>query len=139
MNRVVLDTNVIVSALLVPSGTQASILLLALRGHVALYVSLAVLAEYEEVLRRPRLKLDPRYIDAALASIRKIAHLVEPTQALSLSTDESDNRFLECAETAEANYLVTGNTRHFPKEYQGVKVVTPRQLLNFLLPFTPSI
>jgi putative PIN family toxin of toxin-antitoxin system len=57
MTRVVLDTNVIVSALLVPSGTQASILLLALRGDIALYISPPVLAEYEEVLRRPRLKL----------------------------------------------------------------------------------
>ena len=56
MNRVVLDTNIIVSALLVPAGTQASVLLLALEGQIALYISHTVLAEYEEVLRRPRLK-----------------------------------------------------------------------------------
>jgi putative PIN family toxin of toxin-antitoxin system len=73
MNRVVLDTNVIVSAVLVPSGTQASVLLLALTGRIALYVSSSVLAEYEEVLRRPRLKLQPRQIDAAMAAIRAAA------------------------------------------------------------------
>jgi len=60
MMRVVLDTNVIVSALLVPSGTQAAVLLLALEGRVALYVSPAMLTEYAEVLRRPRFKFQPR-------------------------------------------------------------------------------
>jgi putative PIN family toxin of toxin-antitoxin system len=105
---VVLDTNVIVSALLVPVGTQASILLLALRRDIALSVSPSVLAEYQEVLYRPRLKLQPRHIEAALGAIRKVANLVEPTVALSISTHESDNRFLECAEAAEADYVVTG-------------------------------
>lgn len=57
MNRVVLDTNVVVSAMLVPSGTQASVLLLAFRGHVKLYISEPVFSEYNEVLRRPRFKL----------------------------------------------------------------------------------
>lgn len=132
MNRVVLDTNIIVSALLVPSGTQASVLLLALRGPNALYVSQPVLAEYDEVLRRPRLKLQPRQIDEALAAIRKVAKLVAPAQTLSVSADESDNRFLECAEAAEADYLVTGNTRHFPHIYKTTKIVTGRQFLDML-------
>ena len=53
MNRVVLDTNIIVSALLVPRGTQAAVLLLALQEQIALYISSPVIAEYEEVLNRP--------------------------------------------------------------------------------------
>jgi putative PIN family toxin of toxin-antitoxin system len=132
MNRVVLDTNIIVSALLVPSGTQASVLLLALREPNALYVSQSVLAEYNEVLSRPRLKLQPRQIDEALAAIRKVANLVAPTKTLSVSADKSDNRFLECAEAAEADYLVTGNTRHFPHIHKTTKIVTGRQFLDML-------
>src|ERR1022692_2027510 len=132
MNRVVLDTHIIVSALLVPSGTQASVLLRALRGPNPLYVSQPVLAEYDEVLRRPRLKLQPRQIDEALAAIHKVAKLVAPAQTLSVSADESDNRFLECAEAAEADYLVTGNTRHFPHIYKTTKIVTGRQFLDML-------
>ena len=132
MNRVVLDTNVIVSALLVPSGTQGTILLLALRGYCALYVSPPVLAEYEEVLRRPRLKLQARQIDTALSAIRKVARLVETIQAIAVSPDESDNRFLECAEAAEADYLVTGNIKHFPQSHNRTKVVTGRQFLDVL-------
>jgi len=69
MIRVVLDTNVIVSAVLVPAGNQAAILLLALRGQIAIYVSEPLLAEYEDVLRRPRLKLTPHRIEAALSAI----------------------------------------------------------------------
>jgi predicted nucleic acid-binding protein len=63
-------------------------------GRIALYVSPSILAEYEEVLRRPRLKPQPRQIDAAMAAIRKVAHLVQPTQAVSASPHESGNRFL---------------------------------------------
>jgi uncharacterized protein len=132
MNRVVLDTNIIVSGLLVPAGTQAVILSLALRGDFALYVSPPILAEYEEVLRRPRLKLQPRNIDAALAAIRKIAHPVTPAQTLSVSTHESDNRFLECAEAVSADYLVTGNTRHFPQSHKKTKIVPGRRFLEIL-------
>jgi len=132
VNRVVLDTNVIVSALLVPNGTQAVILSLALRGYLALYVSPPLLAEYEEVLRRPRLKLQPLQIEAALAAIRNLALAVTPTQTLSVSAHESDNRFLECAEAAGADYLATGNTRHFPPSYKRTKIVTGRQFLDIL-------
>ena len=85
MNRVVLDTNIIVSALLVPAGTQAGVLLLALNGVVALYVSSPILQEYEEVLRRPRFRLPARKIDGTM----------DATRPVSLSPDEADNRFLE--------------------------------------------
>jgi putative PIN family toxin of toxin-antitoxin system len=130
MKRVVLDTNIIVSAMLVPAGTQAAVLLLALRGDVALYVSNAVLAEYEEVLRRRRFKLQPQEVDRVLASIRGVAHLIEPDRTLSISTHESDNRFLECAEAAEADYLVTGNARHFPDIHDRTNIVTGRRFLD---------
>jgi putative PIN family toxin of toxin-antitoxin system len=130
MSRVVLDTNVVVSALLAPAGTEATVLMLAFTGHVTLYVSTPVLAEYDEVLRRPRLKLEPRKIDAAMAAIRRVAHLVAPVGTLAVSPDESDNRFLECAEAAGADWLVTGNTRHFPRRHKGTLIVTGRQFLD---------
>jgi putative PIN family toxin of toxin-antitoxin system len=133
MIRVVLDTNVIVSALLVPSGTQASVLLLALGSdEIELYVSSPILSEYTKVLHRPRFKLQPSRINSALSEIRKIGHMVAPTQTLSVSSHESDNRFIECAQAAEADYFVTGNIRHFPQMYKTTKVVTGRQLLEVL-------
>ena len=77
-----------------------------------------VLAEYEDVLRRPRFKLQPHRIDTALQAIPKVGHLVEPVNTIAISTHEADNRFLECADAAAADYLVTGNTRHFPQAYK---------------------
>ena len=112
--------------------TQASVLLLALTSRIALYVSPPVLAEYEEVLRRPRLKLQPQQIATAMAAIRKVAHLVKPNHTVSVSPHESDNRFLECAEAAEADWLVTGNTRHFPESHVQTKTVTGRRFLDIL-------
>jgi putative PIN family toxin of toxin-antitoxin system len=132
MIRVVLDTNVVVSATLVPSGTQAIILLLALTGQIRIYVSEPVLTEYEEVLRRPRLKLATHRIEEALNAIRMIARPVRVRETLSISPDENDNRFLECAEAARADYLVTGNTKHFPVRHKTTTVVTGRQFLNML-------
>ena len=69
MIRVVIDTNVVVSANLIDKGPSAAILDLAANQRILMYVSPPVLAEYEEVLHRARLKLDPARITATLVSI----------------------------------------------------------------------
>jgi putative PIN family toxin of toxin-antitoxin system len=107
-------------------------LLLALRGYVTLCISPAVLDEYEEVLRRPRFKLSPERIDKTLAAIRRTAELVEPTNTLAISSHESDNRLLECAGAARADYLMTGNARHFPLFYKTTKILSGRQFLDIM-------
>ena len=132
MNRVVLDTNVIVSASLMPDGIQAAVLSLAFHGEIALYLSAPVLSEYEEVLCRPRFKLPPQEIEAVLRDICKAGHFVRPTRTLAISPHESDNRFIECAEAADADYLVTGNARHFPPTHGRTKIVTGRALLEIV-------
>ncbi|MGP0073800.1 MAG: putative toxin-antitoxin system toxin component, PIN family [Bryobacteraceae bacterium] len=132
MNRVILDTNC--HRFSVARAYRYASRHLVARSSRAIRALCfpPLLAEHEEVLRRPRLKLQPRHIDAALAAIRKVAHPVAPTQTLSISAHESDNRFLECAQAAGADYLVTGNTRHFPQTNKGTKVVTGRQFLDTL-------
>jgi predicted nucleic acid-binding protein len=62
------------------------------------------------------------------------ATLVRPAKRLAVSPDESDNRFYECAAAAEADYIVTGNARHFNKPYRTTKIVTVRHLLTLLAP-----
>jgi putative PIN family toxin of toxin-antitoxin system len=96
------------------------------------YLSEPVFDEYGDVLHRSRLKLDPRKISVFLQNIRTVARLVRPSGKLSVSSDESDNRLLECAEAAKANYLVTGNIGHFPAIYKMTKGVTGRQFLDIL-------
>jgi uncharacterized protein len=115
MIGVILDTNVLVSANLNSDGLEALVVSLALNRKVQLYVSEPILAEYERVLLYPRLKFSPQEVGRFMALVRRASVLVKPAHMVSESTDDADNRFLECAETAGADFLVTGNRRHFPK------------------------
>jgi len=134
MIRVVIDTNIVVSANLQDQGLPAAVLDLAIARKVQMFISPPVMAEYEDVLHRPRLKLSAARVDAALAVIRRSGKLIHPTLTITWSKDESDNRLLECAETALADYFVTGNIRHFPTEWKITKIVTARSFLADIVP-----
>jgi uncharacterized protein len=131
--RVVLDTNVIVSALLKPDGPPAQIVLLVLSGNLQLCVSGTIYAEYEEVLRRPRFQFTDRTITGILGAIRDNGFWVRPEERATACSDPDDNIFLECAQATAAHYLVTGNLRHFPVSWAETRIVTPRSLLDSLL------
>jgi uncharacterized protein len=133
MSRIVLDTNVIVSALLQPVGPPAQIFVLALGGPLQLYVSANLYAEYEEVISRPRFKRSEEIIASALRAIREKGFWVRPTTRLHLCADPDDNMFLECAQAARAEYLVAGNLKHFPPTWESTRIVTPRHLLDVVL------
>ena len=135
MTRVVLDTNVAVSALLNPRGLEALVLDLVFHGLLALCLTEPILAEYRAVLSRPKFRrLDRRTVTRTLADLRAVATLVQPTRAVTASPDAEDNRFLECAEAASADFLVTGNRRHFPERWLATEVVSARTLLDRLGP-----
>ncbi|MGA7415335.1 MAG: putative toxin-antitoxin system toxin component, PIN family [Bryobacteraceae bacterium] len=128
--RAVLDTNVVVSAVLTSGGAEAYTLDLAAVRKIQIFATTAILAEYEGVLRRPKFsRISPQLINGALDLIRHVAILVKPTEILAVSADESDNRFLECAEAADADYLVTGNKRHFPARWKRTAVIGARELV----------
>ena len=129
MIRVVLDTNVLVSANLSEEGLEALVVSLALNRKIQLHVSEPILQEYERVLRYPRLKFEAKEVARFLARLRRGSVLVMPTRTLSASPDEADNRFLECAEAARTDFLVTGNKKHFPKRWKSTEVVNTRELL----------
>ncbi len=132
MLKVVFDTNVIVSAALYEKSLPALLLSLGLEDKVRFFVSPALLNEYEAVLKRPRFKLGQRQITELMGKINRKALIVTPTKRLKiLEADEPDNRVLECATKAEADFIITGNKRHFPfKEFKGSKIVTPREFIN---------
>jgi len=132
MIRVVIDTNVVVSGVLGDGGLPGSILDLAANKKIQMIVSPAIMEEYEEVLRRPRLKFAPARISAILAVIRATSKMVKPSTKLAISRDESDNRFYECAEAGGAGFLITGNTKHFPVNYKNTRIVTPREFIDLI-------
>jgi len=130
MIRIVLDTNVVVSAMLRSGGLPEAVFNLAMNGEIQLYVSEPILAEYEDVLRRPRLAIDPDKVTVALARIRAAASLVQPVVPVTAAFDPDDNIFLECAEAAQAHCLVTGNSRHFPERWLATRILAPRQFMD---------
>ena len=109
MTRVVLDTNAVVSAPIQRLGPPARILPAALAKEFELCVSSDILAEYDEVLRRPKFKIEPQVINAFLKAAAATAALVTPTTRIQAARGPDDNKFLECAFEGEADYLVTGN------------------------------
>lgn len=131
---VVLDTNVVVSAHLSPRGLERFVLDLSLAGQIQLCSSRAILDEYARVLARPKFALPPNLTAASLALISRMSAVFEPRQRVIAAADPDDNKFLECAEAARAEYLVTGNKRHFPPAWKSTRVVNARELIAALIP-----
>jgi uncharacterized protein len=131
MIRVVLDTNILISALLSPQGQPAQVFLMTiLDPDTQLCVSGDIFAEYEEVIRRPRFHRSDSEIATVLRTIRDEGVWVKPTERVRVCSDPDDDIFLECAQVAAAHYLVTGNAKDFPAAWVGTQIVTARQFLD---------
>jgi putative PIN family toxin of toxin-antitoxin system len=127
----VIDTNVVVSGLLARTGNEALILLAIHHGLVRPCFSEEILKEYAGVLARPKFAFPADEIAALLAMFRGQGELIVPKTVTAVSVDPGDTKFLQCAETAQADYLVTGNRRHFPESSYGVtRVVNAGELLD---------
>ena len=132
--QAVYDTNVIVSAILKPGSVPASLVSLAMQGEVQLYLSPALLTEYTAVVKRPVFRFSLRSINRFLKELESAAVMVYPTMRETAALDEPDNRILECALEAKADYVITGNRRHFPfSQFKGIKILTPREFITFLI------
>ena len=114
MIRAVIDTNVLISGLLSPTGNEALIILAINQGLMHPCVTDEILEEYAEVLGRPKFAFGPDEIDALLAMMRGKGELIAPRGTAPALPDASDGKFLHCAVAAQAEYIVTGNKRHFP-------------------------
>jgi putative PIN family toxin of toxin-antitoxin system len=132
--RLVIDTNILVSAALKPDGLQRTVLALAMTRPARLYVTKAILAEYRKVLARPEFKIRIGLRQQLLQLIKNHAQVVNPAGVLHVAKDPDDDKFLECADSARADYLITGNQRHFPKFWKKTKVITSREFINIVAP-----
>jgi uncharacterized protein len=128
--KIVLDTNVIVSGLLNPEGSPGRVVDLFLAREVDLLVDDRILAEYRAVLVRPKFGFDPVDISDFLDLIEADATKISATPLKLVLKDEADRPFLEVAVAADADFLVTGNTRHFQiPSIRRSLVVTPAEFL----------
>ena len=125
--KIVLDTNVLVSGLLQPLGNPARVLTLVLAGAVQLCHDERILAEYAEVLARPRFKFDPKQVREVLNKLEADGLAVDAGEKSGLNLpDPDDEPFLEVALAAPADFLVTGNLSDYPPaKRQGCTVLSP--------------
>ena len=132
--RVVLDTNVLISSLFGQTTSFPYLLVyecILKNRSATICLSEALRNEYFKVIHYP--KFD-KYLTfkakglALLEVIDTITDNFQPTQKLAVIEDEPDNRILELAIAAKANFIITGNTNDFDfEEYEGIKIVSPKE------------
>jgi putative PIN family toxin of toxin-antitoxin system len=132
--RLVIDTNVVVSAALKPDGLQRTVFLLATAKPARWYASDPIMEEYSKVLARPELKIRKSLRLQVIQFIKNHTYSVTPSRLPQLTSDPDDNIFLECADAARADYLVTGNQRHFPRFWKKTKIIHSREFLDIVAP-----
>ena len=133
MTRVILDTNVFVSAVL---GKQVRPILDAwFAERFTLLVSKSILAEYLKVLSRPKFALGSEILEPVTAYLFRKAELVQPEEKLHIiQNDPSDNMFLEAAVAGHAEWIVSGDKTHLLAlhKFREIPIVSPRQFIDWL-------
>ena len=132
--RLVIDTNILVSSALKPDSLQRTTFLLAITKPARLYVCAPVLEEYSDVLSRPELGIRKGLRQQLLQLVNNHSHIVAPSRRLEVTSDPDDNIFVECADAARADYLITGNQKHFPPFWKGTKTITSREFVTLVAP-----
>lgn len=132
--RIVLDTNVLVSAMLTGGGAPDMTLQLVLQGAATLLADSRILAEYDEVTARTSFGFGETERRALLDTLRDIAEPVVSRPLRLALPDPEDRLFVEVAVAGGADAIVTGNTGHFALRHGRlpVTVLTPRQFVDRL-------
>jgi len=116
MTNIVLDTNIIVSAALSPTGYPAQIAaLISNTKKVQVFYSIAISNEYKKVLAYERLNIAPKTQTTMLATLKEFGILISPPISTMPIPDESDRTFYDTAK-ASGSILITGNLKHYPAE-----------------------
>jgi putative PIN family toxin of toxin-antitoxin system len=136
--RIVVDTNVLVSALLSKHSLPRRIFNLQQSGRFRIVISEAILSEYRRVLAYPDIQARHRFsqqgIEKYLSLLRNASVVVTPSEQVTVVKDDpDDNKFITCALAGNAEYLVSGDSDLLQiKTYQGIRILTPAAFLTFL-------
>jgi len=131
MQKIVIDTNVFVSALIQRGYSYHIVNELFIEGKIDLCVSDEILEEYYSVFKRKRFQKYSDFVNKAemlIADIEAKSTKFFPTSKLTIISDKDDNKFLELSSESKADFLITGNTNDFTiKRYRRTKIVTPKE------------
>jgi hypothetical protein len=138
MQKVILDTNIIVSALISNSIPTKILYELVLTQKVKTCLTDEIFAEYIEVLNREKFTKYTDFkskADVVLNKLREISTYYETNRKIEILSDTSDNKFLELAAISSADYLITGNILDFQiTEFEYTRILTPREYWNLFEP-----
>lgn len=134
MIRAVIDTNVLVSAMIRSSGNEALVLRAVDLRLVTPCVSLKILREYEEVLLPPKFGFAVHEVRSLLTLIRRHGDVFRAAAIPPTSPDPGDDEFIACALSSNAQFLVTGNKRHSRESWlRGTRLVNARELVQHIV------
>ena len=130
MQKIILDTNVIISSL-IQKNYPYLIVDHCIDGNAIICVSNPILQEYIEVLGRPKFAKFTDFktnADFLIVRLSEISETYEPIDKLKIIKDEPDNRLLELADISKADFIITGNTNDFTMQvYNKTRIVTPKE------------
>jgi putative PIN family toxin of toxin-antitoxin system len=132
--RAVFDTNIFISALAIPGGRAETALLKVAEGGAQLAISQAIIHEVLDVLAR-KFDRNPEELARVAVYLSEMAEVVTPRRRLKVLRDEPDNRILECAVTAKARVIVTGDQAMLALgEYRGIRILSLKDFLTGVFP-----
>ena len=127
--KVVLDTNVIVSALINPNGLPAKLLNLILNRTLILAYDDRILAEYQNVFERQKFNFDPKLIQVLLDFFVCEGMLIHAISSDINFNDNEDKKFYEVFKSGKIGFLITGNIKDFPEEWN---ILTPKEFMDLI-------
>jgi uncharacterized protein len=135
MKSVVVDTNVVVSAL-IAKGNPRRILDMILLRKLNVCLSDEIYDEYREVLRREKFKRYRGFEEGAREFLRIVQHLgsfVSPRRHFEICSDPDDDMFLDVAVERKVQFLITGNLQHFPTHsFRSIRIVSPSEFVSII-------
>jgi hypothetical protein len=133
--RLVIDTNILISALLAGPSLPAHLVVLWREGRFDLLTSAEQIDELMRVTRYPKIRerLAPSLAGRLINDVRDLAVMVRSLPAVTVSRDPHDNYLLAIASAGAADFLLTGDKRDLLslKSYEGTKIVTVREFLTW--------
>ncbi len=131
MQKLILDTNIIISALISNSIPTKILYELVLPQKVKTCLSDEIFSEYVAVMNREKFAKYANFktnADIVLSKLREISTFYKTDQRVEVLTDASDNKFLELASVSSADYLITGNILDFQiTEFEYTRILSPRE------------
>lgn len=132
MLKAVFDTNIYLSALITKGGKAEQAWLLAVEGEIDVYTSVPIMMELAGKLREKFHWEDSR-IKAVVRHVTRIAEVVKPDIKLKILADDPDNRILECAQYAGAEFIVTGDKHLLDLIlFEGIKIMTLSEFVEMI-------